>query len=383
MARELSRRGHDVSVAALHSNYESLKLKSYAQEAVYVQYVAPMHVRKQGSQKTYYSPLRLLTVATRATWALSRAAWRCRADIIHVGKPHPMNSLAGLAAGRLQGRRLFLDCDDYEAGVGHFRSAWEKRGVVFFEDHVPLHADHLTTNTHFTRQRLVDLGVPPEKITYISNGVDRSRFSTPRPADMNELRQQLGLEGKKVVAFIGSLSRPGHPVELLFAAFRLVLSRNAHSVLLVVGGGDDYERLQAQAEEMGIGSAVIFSGRVPARQAALYYHLADVSVDPVMDDGAARGRSPLKLFESWACAAPFVSCDVGDRKILLGDPPAGLLARPGDPASLAGEISVLLEDAALAERCRQRGLQRVENYYWDVLVKDLEQAYTRVVEAGV
>jgi glycosyltransferase involved in cell wall biosynthesis len=383
MARELSRRGHDVCVAALHSNYESLTSKSYTQETVCVQYVAPMHVRKQASQKTYYSPLSLLAVAARATWTLSTAAWRSRADIIHIGKPHPMNSLAGLAAQRLQGRRLFLDCDDYEAGVGHFHSGWEKRGVVFFEDHMPFQVDRLTTNTHFTLQRLIDLGVPPEKITYISNGVDRSRFPPTRAADLAELRQQLGLQGKQVVAFIGSLSRPGHPVELLFAAFRSVLNLHPESILLVVGGGDDFERLQAQAAEMGIGSSVVFTGRVPADQAWRYYHLADVSVDPVLDDGAARGRSPLKLFESWACGTPFVSCDVGDRKILLGDPPAGLLARPGDADSLAAALSAILEDAALAERCRQWGLQRVESYYWDVLVKDLEQAYTRTVEAGV
>ena len=382
MARELSRLGHQVRVAALHSNYEELGTKSYTQDAVYINYVAPMHVRKLGSLKTYYSPLRLAGIAGRATWALGGAAMRSGADIIHIGKPHPMNSLAGVAGKILQGRRLILDCDDYEAGVGHFRSAWEKRGVVYFEDRMPLHVDQVTTNTYFTRQRLEDLGVPAGKITYISNGVDRSRFGPAESTALLDLREQLGIQNRRVVTFVGSLSRPGHPVELLFAAFQSIIQQIPESILLIVGGGDDYERLQAQADEMGIRQSVIFTGRVPPHLVSLYYHLADVSVDPVQDDGAARGRSPLKLFESWACGAPFVSCDAGDRRILLGDPPAGLLAHPGDPASLAVEIGKVLSDAGLAMTLRQRGLERVEDFYWDVLVKDLEQVYQRAMGAG-
>ncbi|MGW8249816.1 MAG: glycosyltransferase, partial [Anaerolineales bacterium] len=298
-------------------------------------------LRKSGSLKSYYSTTRLLWITAQATWQLTRAALNSHADIIHIGKPHPMNSFAGLTARYLRNRQLLLDCDDYEAGVGQFRSTWQKRGVVYFEDRMPFHVQHITTNTHFTRQRLVSLGVSPEKISYISNGIDRKRFIPPDPQGVAALRSELGLGDRQVVAFVGSLSRPGHPVDLLFQAFAQVHQQAPDSALLLVGGGDDYPRLVELAEQMGLGKDVIFSGRVPSEQAVLYYHLAQVSVDPVLDDDAARGRSPLKLFESWACGVPFVTCNVGDREYLLdppgsGEGPAGLLAHPGDADSLAG-----------------------------------------------
>jgi glycosyltransferase involved in cell wall biosynthesis len=382
IARELSSLGHQVQVAALHSAYDELEDKHLQLDDAEVTYVAPMHVRKQGSLKSYYSNKELIGITIRATWQLTRAALASDADIIHVGKPHPMNSLAGLATSTLRGRRLFLDCDDYEAGVGHFRSNWQKRGVVYFEDHMPFHVQHITTNTFFTRQRLIDLGVAADKISYISNGIDRRRFASPDPAAVAELRHELGLEGRQVVAFVGSLSRPGHPVDLLFQAFTQVHQRAPNSVLLLVGGGDDYPRLQVQSQEMGLQNSMIFCGRVPANRVVQYYHLADVSVDPVLDDGAARGRSPLKLFESWACGVPFVTCDVGDRRFLLGSTSsdngsAGLLARPGDPDSLAEEILRVLQDARLAQALARRGLERAQDYYWDVLVKELENLYIR------
>ena len=380
MARELSRLGYRVSVAALHSGYQQLLNRRYTEKGVDIHYVAPMHVLKQGSLKTYYSSAGLVRVAAQATWQLSRAALGVDADIIHIGKPHPMNSLAGMAAKTLRRRRVLLDCDDYEAGVGHFRTTWEKRGVVYFENRMPLHVDQVTTNTYFTLNRLIGLGVQPERITYISNGVDRQRFLPPDPEQVIALRSSLGLNGKRVVAFIGSLSRPGHPVDLLFSAFQHVQEQIPESALLVVGGGDDFPRLEARAKEMGLADRVRFTGRIAPEEIAAYYHLAHALVDPVLDDGAARGRSPLKLFESWACGVPFVSCDAGDRRLLLGEPPAGLLARPGDSSSLAEQILKALTDPYLAERLRQHGAERVQAYYWDFLVKDLDQLYRRTLK---
>ena len=375
LGRELARLGHQVRIAALHSSFYELADKHPRLGDAWVDYVAPMHVRKEGNVKTYYAGGELALVVLRATWQLTRAALRSDADIIHLGKPHPMNSLAGLAGKWFRRRQLLLDCDDYEAGVGNFSSEWQKRVVTFFEDSMPFRVSHITTNTHFTRERLVGLGVPPGRISYISNGIDRQRFKPPDPVVLERLRAKLGLAGKQVVTFVGSLSRPGHPVNLLFDAFDLVQRDLPESRLLLVGGGEDFPRLQEQARRMGLEEKVIFCGRISPNEVGNYYRLAHVSVDPVLDDDAARGRSPLKLFESWACGVPFVSCNVGDRGRLLGDPPAGLLAKPGDAGSLAEEILRILQDAGLAAELKARGLQRAGEYYWDVLARQMEQVY--------
>jgi len=87
------------------------------------------------------------------------------------------------------------------------------------------------------------------------------------------------------------------------------------------------------------------------------------------------GRSPLKLFESWACGVPFVTADVGDRKQLLGSPPAGVLAQPGDENSLASGILQILNSPTKGETIGRLGQERVEPYYWDKLVELLETAY--------
>jgi glycosyltransferase involved in cell wall biosynthesis len=375
LAQGLKRLGHQVSIAALHGNFNSLQEKRFDLEGVDIHYVGQMHVLKQGSQKQYYPAHQLLSISLSATWSLSQAALNMPADIVHIGKPHPMNSLAGILCKYLKGKTLFLDCDDFEAASNRFGSAWQRWGVTWFENNMPRHVRHITTHTTYVRDRMRARGIPAERISFLPNGVDPRRFPAPDPGELDALRTRLGLVGKKVVAFIGSLSLPSHPVDLLLEAFGILHQRLPEAVLLLVGGGEDYQSLETQARELDLEQAVRFCGRISPDQVSLYYHLADVSVDPVHDNDAARGRSPLKMFESWVCGVPFVTADVGDRGMLLGDPPAGILARPGDPNALAQAILVVLEHTELSQTLRQCGLERVPEYYWDHLAEKLDGIY--------
>jgi glycosyltransferase involved in cell wall biosynthesis len=375
LARELVRLGHSIDILGLHPDFNTLAQKKFVLDGVRVEYVAQMHVQEHDNLKTYFSPGKMLWVATNAAWQLTRAALRVDAEIIHICKPHMMNGLAGLTTRFLHGRRLFLDCDDYEAESGNFSANWQKMGVELFEKCLPRLVHCITTNTYFLRDLLVQWGIPPEKIVYLSNGVDRARFERPNSEQLEALRTEWGLFGKKVIVFVGSLSMPSHPVDLLITAFRKVHDILPNTVLMLAGGGDQFEPLRRMAQELGVGSAVRFCGRIPPEKTVLYYYAADVSVDPVLSDDSARGREPLKLFESWACGIPFVTADVGDRRMLASDPPAILFARPGDPDSLAEAIQQILNNPELADSLRQRGYQQVQNYYWDHLARKMEYVY--------
>jgi glycosyltransferase involved in cell wall biosynthesis len=367
--------GHQVTIAALHANYDELNEKHFFQDGVEVRYVAQMHVIKKGDQKTYFPPGQLLAQAARATRELSRAVLDTQADVIHVCKPHPMNGLAGLFGSRLRGIRLFLDCDDYEAGVGHFSGRWQRWGVAFFEKQMPKHAELITTNTHFMRQKLLSWGIPEEKIQYIPNGVDRSWAIPPNPEEVEALRRELGLSGKRVVSYIGSLSLAGHAVDLLVESFAKVHSGMSDATLMLVGGGEDIDQLKNQVRSLGLEDAVRFTGRVPYERVKLYYALSDVTVDPVYDNDAARGRCPLKLFESWACGVPCVTSDVGDRRILAGSPPAVVLVRPGDVEESAEAIIRILRNPPISGDLRELGQSRGESHYYDKLVMEMNDAY--------
>ena len=375
LSKELVKLKHNVTIIALHPDINILSEKEMTIDGVKIVYVSQMHIIKHGNTKTYFSTTRLSLISIQATFRIFAAAFKESADLIHICKPHPMNGLAGFFVGHLQGIPVWLDCDDYEAASGRFSSRIQQKVVAWFEKHLPNIANSTTTNTHFMQQKLISWGIPAQKVIILPNGVAPDRFSQPLKNEVEALLSQLDLQGNPVVLYVGSLSLPSHPIDLLLGAFVIIHKNHPGTKLVVVGGGEEYVHLQQIARERGISESVRFCGRVSAERVVLYYHLANVSVDPVYDNDAARGRSPLKLFESWVCGLPFVTGDVGDRRILLGDPPAGLLAKPGDPASLAVQIQSVLSNPYFADEIRHRGLERVKAYYWDQIAITLNQAY--------
>lgn len=382
LARELSRLGHCVTISALHSNYSNLKVNRFIQQGVQVCYVAQMHVSKINADKIYFPTSKLITISARSTVALTSRTLEQPADIVHIAKPHPMNSIAGISAKYLQGKIVFLDVDDHESASGHFTSDWQKSTILFFEKFTPKRVDHITTHNSYLQQLMVDSGVSPDKITYLPTCVDPDRLSNFDQEIIHSLRSKLKLGGKNVITFIGSLSSPSHPLELLIEIFKIVIGESPDSILLIVGGGEDYFPLVDKVSREGLSDHVIFAGRIEPSEIANYYRLSNVVIDPVYNDAAAKGRLPLKLFESWIAGVPFITGDVGDRGRVLGDPPAGVLAFPGDPRSFADGILKLFNDVNFANSIVERGCKRAELYTWDQQARKLESVYHRYLEKG-
>jgi len=372
LARELVKLGHKVQVIALHPAWDKLPYKQFCEQGVEVNYVSPMHVRKDGPRKIYYGLGKLLAVSLAATLRLASALASSQADIIQLCKPQPFSCLAVKIARR--GRPVFCDCDDYEAATNKFYNHWQQHIVQYFENDVINYASGLTVNTQFTKQRYTNLGFPSQRIVYVPNGVERNRFIISSGKD--QLRQQWRLSpNAPVVAYIGTLGLLSHPIDILLDAFVQVVRRLPQARLLLVGGGEDYDKLKHKAKLLGIANYTVFTGRVPPSDVPLYLSLADVTVDPIHDDLIARARSPLKLLESLTMGVPVVTSDVGDRRSLLGDGALGRLVSPGDSNALAKGLLDILQNQDERMAIRREALAQCEDWYWDRLVHDFVQVY--------
>lgn len=375
IAKGLAHLGHEVTILALHHDFRSLQQRSLIVDGVKINYVGQMHVRKVGNRKIYFSPAHLILVSVVASFQLTRASLQVPSDVYHICKPHPMNGIAGLTAKYLKGKRIFLDCDDYEAYSNRFTRIWQQQTIAYFENKLPFFSSGITVNTLSMVERLENLGYPRDRIVYVPNGVERDLFSLIDSTEVDLLRRRLDLCEYRVIVYVGSMSLVSHAVDLLLEAFAIVRQCNNRAVLVLVGGGEDYENLKSMAMSLGIDSHIRFVGRVPRKLIPLYYRLADVSVDPVRNDIVAKFRSPLKIFESLAAGVPVVTGDIGDRRQYLDGGSAGKLVTPGDPYSLASGILEVLENSAIASQMRCAAESVRERYYWDVLIKDFVKLY--------
>lgn len=376
LARGLARRGHDVTVLALHPDWAHAQPRAWREGRLTVHYVGQMHAQKTGTSPRRFGPLRLLSVVMRSTAALTAAAVRVSADCVHLGKPQPINGLAALVANSVRRRPLYLDCDDYEAGSNRFTAAWQGRVFSWWEDHLPPLMDGVTVNTTFLRDRVIGLGVDPARVIHVPNGVDLAHFTPAPPGHIDALRVALGLEGRRVVAYAGTFSLQNHPVDLLVDALPELVRREPRTTVLMIGDGEDRAMLQQRCERAGLTGSVIWTGHVGRPLLRALMGVADLTVDPVHDDAVAKARSPLKIFESLALGVPVVTADVGDRRALLGDGGAGLVVRAGDSYALAEGISQLLRDRDNLAAKSAYALTHVQAYDWDRLAQQFEQVYS-------
>lgn len=375
VARQMARLGYEVEIAALHPAWAAVRQRTSQVDGVTVSYVGQMHVRQEGDRRRYFSRSQLLWVSGLATIALARAALTRRMDVVHLAKPHPMNGLAGWLGARLRHAKLYLDCDDYEAVSNNFGSAWQQAVVQWWEDRLPKIVRGVTVNTTFLRERCQRLGVSRERVRVIPNGFDPDRFLPVTPDERETVRRRWKLEGQRVVLYLGSLSLSNHPIGLLLDAFARVRRSLSAARLLLVGGGEDYDRLAQAICNRELDQAVVMTGRIDPAQVPAVYAASEVVVDPVYDDEVALARSPLKIVESLACGVPVVTSAVGDRAAMLDQGQAGVLVTPGNAQALAeGILSVLIDRAYHAHL--SAGARTVSpQFRWDRLVHEFAKIY--------
>ncbi len=375
LARELAKRGYHVEVVALHPNYSSLSpsRRHFRREGVYVHYVWQMHVKKTQYEKSYYPLWALSWHIVQATIRLTWWAAKSKADLFYVGKPHPMNGVAALTQ-RLIGKTVYVDYDDYESEM-NTANTFQKGILRFFEKHLPRIATIITTHTHYMAELLVrEWGASPKQVCLIPNGIEDSRFATVDIREVERLRKQLGLEGKQVVLYIGALDFHSHPLDLLLQAFRLVIQHIPAAFLLIVGRGKDFQRTHTLLSAYKLTSNAALLGYIAPERIPLYYHLGQVSVDPVNPDPIASARFPLKVVESFACGIPVITGEIGEREHLIKHYQAGVLVPPGNVEALAEAISNLLQDKEKREYLSEQALRAAQDFRWSKLSERLVAA---------
>lgn len=368
IARGLVAMGHSVRILALHPDLANCPRRRYVEDGVEVWYVGQMHARKSGSVPVRFGPLALLRVLAGATLGMIWGVLCSPADVYHLGKPQPVNGLAALVAVALLRRQPFyVDCDDDEVRGNRLTAGWQRAVFAFWQGLLPRLAAGVTVNTRHLADEVTRAGA--HNVVVVPNGVELARFAPPPAGQLDALRASLGLEGRRIIAYAGTLALQNHPVELLVEAFVAVAAACPDAALLLIGGGEDLPALRELAGRLGLGDRVYFTGQLGHAAVPAFLALAELSVDPVRDDPVARARSPLKLVESMALGVPVVTGDVGDRATTLDKGAAGVLVRPGDPAALAQAIVALLHDEPRRQALADAGRVQALRYDWPHLAR--------------
>ncbi|WJW74455.1 glycosyltransferase, exosortase A system-associated [Thiohalobacter sp. IOR34] len=306
--------------------------------------------------------LNQLAVVSALERRLGELIPQLRPDILHAHSP-ALDGLAAVRAGRRFGLPVVYEIrafwEDAAADHGTSREGGLRyRMTRALETHVVRRADAVTTICEGLRGDLLARGIPDHKVSVIPNAVDIGRFPMDPPRDAR-LAAGLGLDGCKVLGFIGSFYAY-EGLDLLLAALPRLLEARPEVRVLLVGGGPQEAALRAQVERLGLGHAVLFIGRVPHDEVQRYYSLVDLFVYPRHSMRLTELVTPLKPLEAMAQGRLLVASDVGGHRELIEDGVTGQLFRAGDVGDLARAVLAVFEDEANWPARRAAGRRFVE-----------------------
>jgi phosphatidylinositol alpha-1,6-mannosyltransferase len=200
-------------------------------------------------------------------------------------------------------------------------------------------ADRYIAVSEVTRDRFVEWsGADKLKVAVIPNAVHIDGFGMgPRNP---ELVRRYGLEGKRVLMTMCRLdARQRHKgVDEVIEILPQLLERHDDLVFVVVGDGDDLQRLKARASGRGLAGHVVFTGWIDEGEKADHLRLADAFTLAGHGDGFG-----IVLLEAMACGIPVVASSLdGSSETVLGGR-LGQVADPRNEESLANAILRALE----------------------------------------
>jgi D-inositol-3-phosphate glycosyltransferase len=205
------------------------------------------------------------------------------------------------------------------------------------------------------------------RIHLVPSGVDLSLF---RPLDPLEARKRLGLNGERVLLYVGRVE-PLKGLELLVRTAAQL--ETCQEVRVLVVGGDpekdqEIDRLRQLAQELNV--EFDFVGRVDQKDLPIYYSAADVFVFPSYYESFG-----LAALESMACGTPVVATRVGGLPTVIQHGHTGYLKSWRCPEAFANTLEMILSSSGLQRSMGLAARRQAEGMGWDKVAARIARIY--------
>ena len=393
LARELQRRGHEVTVVTAFPHYPSgdlypgYRLAPWRWEIrdgvrILRTFIYPYHGKR--------TSLRMLNYLT---WMVSsiQAAWLAPAcDVLYVWHPPLTVGVSAWIIAKLKRIKYVYDVQDLwpESALasGLMKPGRLVNCLYRLADWVYARAPRIFVVSRAAAGHLQERGVDAAKIAVAQHWVDTSVF---QDGSSRDVRAEYGWGDRFVVMFAGNLGMVQGLETIIEAAALVPPTVDAYFVF--VGDGADRSRLEQLAKERRLGN-VQFVGRHSAAEMPDFLRAADGLLVHLRPSAIAEHAIPTKILSYLAAGRPILCASGGASADLVRESGAGLTLAPGDPAELAAAVARL---ASMSRKDRlesgERGRQyltanfektRVIDFYEQILMELAHLPHAPAVTAG-
>jgi glycosyltransferase involved in cell wall biosynthesis len=259
---------------------------------------------------------------------------------------HDANTI-GVVAAKLAG---------VPAIVGSRRNAgyWHDRIQFPLQKFLNRFQSAFIANSEWTKRFVVQSeAIQDAKVEVIHNGIDFSAFKDISSEDVMQVRAALGIACEVPVVGIVANLRPVKRIDVFIKAAELILKDNDSVRFLVVGAGPLETELKAQARELGLSDAVVFTGG----RTDIPVLLKAMNVGVLTSDSESFSNS---IIEYMYAGLPVVCTEAGGCREAVLEGETGFVVPVGDYMAVAERVNTLLSSeryAPLGKRGREIAME--------------------------
>lgn len=378
MSSNLSKLGHDLHVLTTFPNQYSTR-KLYTKEKIKDLKV----YRSFRIKDTKTSSLRRLAnyLSFMISSIFSGLLVR-KPDIIYATSPQLFQGVTGYVLSRLHRAKFVFEIRDlwvdFAELLGQFNNKKLLNLARRLEKFLYNKADLIVVVTKGYKTRLIEQGVPENKIIVIPNGVDPSSIK-PFKKD-HKIKKEYGIEDKFLVLYTGNIGAAQGLHSILSAAEQL---KNDPTVFFMfIGEGVEKAALKQQASASQLNN-VLFLDSKKKDELTAFYNAADIGIVSLKRHPLFEITIPSKVFDYMAVSLPVLIGVDGEAREIVENHQAGFFFEPENPADFIRALKYA--------QSKQENLQKIRNnlqhkllmsYNRETLAKELSDAFNNLTSAS-
>jgi colanic acid biosynthesis glycosyl transferase WcaI len=324
---------------------------------------------------------RILNYSSFCASAASTGTFLPRPDVLIASSPQLLVGLTGSWLARVKRVPLVFEVRDLwpeslaAVGMASSHSLLHK-ALGRVAEYLYRRSERIVVVTAAFKDFLVEhWEVPPGKISIVENGVDTDLF---RPKDAQELRRELGLQGKFVVSYIGTMGL-AHGLEMMIKVAEELQRTAPNITFLLVGEGADKQRIVNLARSRGL-TNIRFVEQQARNRIPDYISASNACLVLLKKTDLFKTVIPTKMLEFMSCSKPVLLGVDGQARKILEEAQAGVFVEPENASELAAAIVHLARQPRHCEILGGNGRRHIVAHFSR---KRTAETYISVLEAVV
>lgn len=261
---------------------------------------------------------------------------------------------------------------DFWHNKAGLQSLWHNYFLLFFNKILLKKVDSLRVVSNSLKNKLIKMGVNPEKVWVIPVAVDWQKINQFDPQIKKEIENNFP---GKIILFIGRLDAVKN-LSWFLDVFKKVAEQYIGSVKLVIAGqGVEEKNLNAKVQQLNIEDRVKFVGQIPHNELPNYLAACNILVLPSLSESFGK-----VLIEAGAAGKPVVATMTTGAKEIVENGVTGFLTPIGDAEAMAEAILKLLNNTDLAEKMGAQAKEYIkQNFDGNVNLQKIKEMWSKIV----